>query len=455
MFRAFAAIFALLLTALPCAAQEVTGDWNGTYETPARKVPLVLHLRTVDGALAAAVDSPSQGRMAAPASTVIREDSLIRLIVPDTMAFEGRVTPDGQTIEGRWRMGRVIVPIKFSRGVGSTAARRPQTPVAPLPYREEEVAYRNPAAGIRLAATLTLPRGEGPFPAVILVAGSGAQNRDEQSVDGHRPFAVLADHLTRRGIAVLRVDKRGVGFSTGDYEAATLTDFTSDVEAGLAYLRGRPDISRIGLLGHSEGGLIAPLVASRDPKVAFVVMLAGPGVAFADVLPLQSARSSQAAGASPAAIEKRMESDREILKAVLAAPSEAAAFNAARDLFAARAPRATIATLDAQARQITRPWARTLLSYDPAPALRTLQMPVLALNGAKDVQVPPDQSLPAIRKALAGNRDATVVELPGLNHMFQTAGTGGLSEYAAIEESLAPSMLNLVSDWIVQRTGRP
>ena len=314
------------------------------------------------------------------------------------------------------------------------------------------MAYDSAAA--RLAGTLTLPQGRGPFPAVVLIAGSGAARRDE-SVFGHAIFLVLADHLTRHGIAVLRYDKRGLGQSTGDYAAATSTDFAADAEAGVAYLKTRPEIDRgrIGLIGHSEGGLIAPMVAERDPAVASLVLMAGSGVPGDQIIMAQSRAIAAAAGVPEAALAANDALERRFLDAVMAAKDQPSAELAVRRVLkGAGMPDAAI---DAQAKAASSNWYRFFLSYDPAPTLRRLRRPVLAIIGSKDLQVPSAQNLPALREALKSDPAAEVIELPGLNHLFQTARTGAPSEYGQIEETLSPTALDLITQWILDRAQRP
>jgi pimeloyl-ACP methyl ester carboxylesterase len=320
--------------------------------------------------------------------------------------------------------------------------------VKPYPYRDEEVAYDNKAANITLAATLTLPPGPGPFPAVLLITGSGPQDRDE-AILGHRPFLVLADYLTRRGIAVLRADDRGVGKSGGAFGTATTVDFATDAEAGVAYLRTRPEIDakKIGLVGHSEGGVIAPLVASRNPAVAFIVMMAGSGVPGDEIIVAQTTLMSQVSGLGADQVEKNSALERQILAIVKEEKDDAALAVKLRD-----ALQGTVRPedMEQQIKALSAPWYRYFLTYDPVPALKRVTCPVLAINGERDLQVPPKQNLPAIRKALesSGNTRVEVVELAGLNHLFQSAKTGLPGEYAQIEETMSPVALELIAGWI-------
>ena len=311
------------------------------------------------------------------------------------------------------------------------------------------------APGVKLAGTLTLPPGKGPFPVVVLIAGSGAHDRDE-TIFGHKPFAVIADRLTRDGIAVLRTDKRGFAKSTGDFASATDDDFAVDAAANVAFLRKRPDIDpkRIGLIGHSEGGIVAPKVAVKDPKIAFIVLMAGPGVPLSEVLRAQREALSPAMGATQEQIRRSQALTDHVNAAMRGAKDDADA--EARALKVIKAEAGDLITQPGQAelmaKQLSSGWMRTLVDYDPGPTLAKVKCPILALNGSKDLQVPPEQNLPAIRGATKANKDVTILELPSLNHLFQTAKTGAVGEYADIEETVAPVALDTMSDWIRKHT---
>jgi pimeloyl-ACP methyl ester carboxylesterase len=306
---------------------------------------------------------------------------------------------------------------------------------------------------VRLAGTLTLPKGPGPFPVAVLIVGSGPHDRDE-TIFGHKPFLVLADDLTRRGIAVLRYDKRGVGGSTGGAFDATTADFAADARAAVAYLRTRKDIDRgrIGLIGHSEGGAIAPMVAADDPRVAFVVMMAGPGVPGDELLVAQNRAILKAAGGSEAALTTAEQANRKIYGIVKSDVSDAEAQSQVATVLVGLGQGPMQAR--AGAAQASAPWIRWWLRHDPRPVLARLRCPVLAIDGSKDLQVVADQNLPEIRKALKDDPDATVLELPGLNHLFQTADTGAVAEYAKISETISPLALTTIGDWVVAHVKR-
>jgi hypothetical protein len=442
--------------ALPVVA-GLDGDWAATLTLPTGSSQrLVLHVRTGAGGTIALMDLPDQLAYAIPVRPVARDGQKVTLAMKASNAtFEGELSADGKTLAGTWSGQAYKGPISFaSRPIQIAAPRRPQTPKPPFPYRTEEVAVDS-APGVKLAGTLTLPQGKGPFPAVVMITGSGAQDRDE-TILGHKPFAVIADRLTRDGIAVLRVDDRGFAKSTGDFAKATDDDFAVDAAANVAFLRKRADIDpkRVGLIGHSEGGLVAPKVAAKDPKLAFIVLMAGPGVPLSEVLREQRRILSPAMGATPEMIRRSEGLTDHVNAAIRDARDDADA--EARALKVIKAEAGDLINQPGQAemmaKQLASGWMRTLVDYDPRPTLAKVKCPILALNGSKDGQVPPGQNLPAIRKATAANHDVTIVELPNLNHLFQTAKTGAVGEYADLEETVAPVALDTMSAWIVKHT---
>lgn len=351
-----------------------------------------------------------------------------------------------------------VYPLTLRRAtaedMGPAVHKRPQEDAidaGPAPYVRQDVHFKNVAAHNQLAGTLSVPNGKGPFPAVVLISGTGHNTRDED-VWGHKVFLVLADALNRKGIAVLRYDKRGVGGSSGDYDAATTADFASDAEAAVIWLKTQPqiDASRIGVLGHSEGGIIAPAVAAADKSVAFVVMIAGPCIRGDKLFVLQSAMTAKAYGAPDGYIAKRKVFDQKLYDAIISAPSESAALDRAKALVAQGVADNIVDAKEAEtlAKDDTTPWERYFLAYDPAPTLARLTVPVLVLNGSLDVQVPAKENLAAARDALRNNSNATVVELPGMNHLLQDAKTGAPSEYNDIEETMSPAALKIITDWL-------
>ena len=431
---------------------DIDGAWMGSLDTGVIKLRVVFHIVNTEDGLTATLDSPDQGTKGLPVASVTRDGASLKMEAKQIGGvFEGKIVADRSAIDGTWTQGGRSLPLllKPVKDKSELERKRPQNPTKPYPYEEEEVFFDNTAQHVTLAATLTIPPGKTPFPAVLLITGSGPQDRDE-SLMGHKPFLVLSDYLTRKGIAVLRADDRGVGKSTGNFATATTTDFATDTEAGVTYLKTRSEVNprKIGLIGHSEGGVIAPMVAAHNPDVAFIVMMAGTGVPGDALLAAQVEAIGLASGESPEEAAKGAAKEREILTLVETERDEAVLEKEVKEKMAGDVPEAQIG---AQLKQISSPWFRYFLTYDPATALRKVTCPVLALNGEKDTQVPPKQNLPAIRKALeqAGNKYFEIDELPGLNHLFQTAKTGAPAEYAEIEETISPVALEKVANWIL------
>jgi hypothetical protein len=445
------------------AASRVVGTWQGTLQAGPLSLRLGLTVRRdSSGALTGVMTSIDQGGARFPATLVLRGDTLVATMAMVNATYAAVVSAAGDTLRGTFTQGASL-PLTLGRVAELSAVVRPQEPKPPFPYRAEEVAFAS-APNVRLAGTLTIPDGPGPFPAVVLVTGSGPQDRDE-TLMGHKPFLVLADHLARHGIATLRYDDRGVARSSGDFVRATSADFADDAEAAVRFLKQRGEIltDRIGIVGHSEGGLIAPMVAARTGDVGFVVLLAGPGLPGDSILVLQTRAIALATGAPPERVERAVSLNRRMYDAVKHARDSADAATHAMAAYreyvatlpAAQQAAATSA-LSASLGQLVSPWMRYFLAYDPRPALRRVHVPVLALDGTLDLQVPYAPNLAAIDSALAagGNRDHETVALPRLNHLFQTATTGAPSEYATIEETFAPAALDVITEWITKRFGR-
>ena len=439
------------------AIAGLDGTWRGQWTRGTVNLRLVLHVRTSGYGTSARLDSPDQGVSGIQVEQLTRRSDTVRFRVPVASAeFVGVV--GGRTLEGTWSAtGQPSAHVTFARdSAPSTARARTQWPITPAGYRAEEVTFANPeAAGVTLAGTLTVPQGKGPFPAVVLISGSGPQDRDE-TLFGHKPFAVLADHLSRRGIAVLRYDDRGVGRSTGDHGSATSADFATDANAAIRYLLGRPEIDArsIGFVGHSEGAMVGPIAATANDRVAFLVLLAGPGTRADQLLISQRRLIGLSQGMTSEQLDRAEPVVRDLFRAVRDAPDSTTATDRVRALLTDDALArlgVTSAQRDLVASQLSGPWIRYFLRYDPASVLSRIRVPVLALNGSLDRQVPAAENLAAIRAALAKNPSVTVRELPGLNHLFQTARTGALGEYADIAETFAPSAMELVAEWIIAR----
>ncbi|MGD0629066.1 MAG: alpha/beta hydrolase, partial [Terracidiphilus sp.] len=427
---------------------DIDGTWLGNLDTGAIKLRIVLKVLNTAESLNIQIQSPDQSSTWMPASSVTRKENTLTVSLSKLGAvYEAKIAADGSSIDGTFTQMGNPLPLNFKRikNQAELEPPRPQTPVKPYPYREEEVAYPNKAGGNTLAGSITIPSGKGPFPAVLLITGSGPNDRDESHL-GHKPFLVLSDYLTRKGIVVLRADKRGIGGSTGDLIAATTADFATDAEAGVANLKTHPEVDsrKIGLIGHSEGGIVAPMVAAADHDVAFVVMLAGSGVPGDQVVVEQTRLISEAAGESKEKADADAQKEAETLAVVKDEKDPATRERLLSVKLAAEG--VPEAQLGAEIKQLNSPWFRFFINYDPATALRKLTIPVLVLSGSLDLQVPPAQNLPPIRKALAeaGNQHAEVDELPGLNHLFQDAKTGSPAEYGQIEETISPVALDKI-----------
>ncbi|WP_040856787.1 alpha/beta hydrolase family protein [Nocardia niigatensis] len=425
----------------------VTGDWHGTIEVPDHPLAVGVSFTSEDKAT---IDIPAQGVDAAPLSGMKNDaDGVAWTItkIPGDPSFQGKYDKGSDSIPGRFTQSGKTFPLNLTRGKVEGPP-RPQEPKPPFPYKSEDVSF--PSGGITIAGTLTEPNSGGPFPTVVLINGSGPNDRNEEIV-GHKPFLLLADTLTRAGYAVLRTDKRGVGKTGGNLDTSSYTDLTDDVGAGMAFLRGRPEIDakRIGLLGHSEGGYLAPLYAERPGSgVAFVIMMAGPAVPGSDVLLEQNRLILAARGATPEEVDKQVSFSSTLSTLLRSGDLEAAKTYVRQHNDGLPADKKLS---DADIDQLVTPYMAALAGYDPAPALSALRVPVLAFYGSKDLQVPAAQSEGPARTLLAADPDATVHVFDGLNHLMQPAGKGTPDEYATIETTIDPQVLTFVTDWLTQR----
>lgn len=442
--------------------------WKGVAEVPGSPLDFVVVFRPAgeSGPYTATIDIPVQGAKGLALTDVVLSATDIRFTIPAPAGavFETKRDEGGKTATGELKQRGMTFPVRMQRITEEEAKAvgppRPQMPKPPFPYTQRDVTYDNPVDKTKLAGTLTIPEGKGPHPAVILITGSGAQDRDE-TIFGHKPFLVIADYLTRRGIAVLRVDDRGVGGSSGSMTDATSKDFANDVMSGMEFLKQQPEIDaqRIGLIGHSEGGLIAPLVAARRADVACIVLLAGPGLPGRELLILQNEALLRAAGATPELIKRHTDAHRAVHECVARGADDDALRKAVRELILVQltnpgGPEPTADQIDAGIKlgmtQFKSAWLHWFLTHDPRETLQKVKCPVLALIGARDLQVPATANLPEIEKALkaAGNSSATVKELPELNHLFQEAKTGQVTEYAAIQQTMSPAALDELANWL-------
>lgn len=446
---------------------SIVGAWQGTLEFGGNKLRVVFHITKTDsGTLGGTMDSPDQGAKGIPLSSVtLRDDSVVLGVTAIGGVYEGKFSAGRSLIEGKWEQSGVALPLNVNYTTMAVEIKRPQEPKPPFPYKSEEVAYENTTEGVKLAGTLTMPDSGGPFPAIILITGSGPQNRNEELL-GHKPFLVIADYLTRRGIAVLRVDDRGVGGSTGSTTNSTTADFATDVLAGIEFLKSRSYINpnKIGLIGHSEGGIIAPMVASQSKDVAFIIMLAGTGLPGEDIILTQKRLIEEADSVAPGKVKGDLGRDEKIYTIIKSGKDSAGIAENLRSYLKSTLPEwgADVQKgggdpekmIDSQVRSLDSPWFRYFLTYDPRPALEKVKCPVLAMDGALDLQVSAKENLNEIETALkkGGNKDYTIKLMPGLNHLFQDAKTGSPNEYAQIEETFAPEALKVMGDWIVEKT---
>ena len=448
--------------------EGLEGIWLGVLNPGTLNLRLLFKIsKSGDGTLTGTVDSIDQGAEGLKISRIRVDGNSVQLKLKEPVAeFLGAISEDGSQITGEWRQGSGVLPLVIKRQERVPDITRPQDPKKPYPYDEIEVAFMNQTAVVKFAGTLTLPRSKHPVPAVLLVSGSGPQDRNE-TLMGHRPFLVLADYLTRRGIGVLRVDDRGVGGSTGSVFESTMEDFASDALAGVKFLKGREEIdpARIGILGHSEGAIVAPLAAAMSQDVAFIVLVAAPGLVGEELLYLQSAAMMRAMGMGKDPIEQNRALQERLFTVVKAEKNHDTAvdklleiqqehFSGLTDQEKQARGYLGEAAIKAQSKMRLTPWFRHFLTFDPAPRLRKVKCPVLVVTGEHDLQVPPAENMPAIGEALkaAGNKDYKLVELPGLNHLLQTSETGLPAEYSKIKETIAPAALETIGVWIEEHT---
>ncbi|MEI7502266.1 MAG: alpha/beta fold hydrolase [Paludibacter sp.] len=449
--------------------QDITGQWNGVLKVQGMQLRLVFHISKTNNNnnnYSSTMDSPDQGAKDIPVTTTSFENSTLKIaVVSIGVQYEGILGKDNIVV-GNFKQGGQSLPLNLTREkIEKEKVNRPQEPIKPYSYYSEDLIFENKKAGITLAGTLTLPKKVGVFPVVVLISGSGPQNRDEQLM-GHKPFLVLSDYLTKNGIAVLRFDDRGTAESKGDFKTATSFDFATDVEAAVAYLKTRKEINKkkIGLIGHSEGGIIAPIVAGNSKDIAFIVLLAGTGIPGDQLLLMQQELIGKASGINDVDIQKnktinkgafeivRKSTNTEKLKLDLTQYLK----QTLKDTSKAQKPEGMNEDdmVKSQVSQMTSPWMLNFLKYNPAPALEKVKCPVLALNGEKDLQVPAKINLAAIKNALlkGGNNKLTTKELPNLNHLFQECKTGAPSEYASIEQTFSPTALSEILKWLLVQT---
>lgn len=456
--RSYLLVCTLWLACLPgvARAEDAAGDWVGFM---ASGFKVIVHVEAAAGGYSGKLRTPN-GNVTALDQVTSDGKHLHFAARKIELSYDG----DWNGAKGVWAgtltLGQAY-PLDFRRAkpedLAAQVVRRPQEDAiaaGPRPYSQRDVSITTPIAGVSLAGTYSIPDGQGPFPAVVLVSGTGRNTRDED-VNGHKVFLVLADALNRQGIAVFRYDKRGVAGSTGSFSMATTADFAADADAALNWLSTQPEVlsGKVGIIGHSEGGIIAPMVAAGSRKVAFVVTIAGPGLRGDKLFVLQAARVAAADGVPADYIERRKAFDEKLFAAALSSPDAKLAMERVKAVVDEGVRDKIVDAEQAKglpASTIT-PWMRYFLANDPARTLKKIKVPILVLNGSLDLQVPPAENLPVIRQALKNNRQATVMELLGLNHLLQTARTGSPAEYAEIDETMSPAALRIITDWVKAR----
>jgi len=459
-------IITLLLTIFSFTAslfsQEITGDWYGKLDIQGTALRINFHVNEKEGVYTTTMDSPDQGAMGIPTDKTTFLNNTITISLKKLgVTFNGALNMD--EIKGIFSQSGMKLPLNLSRKKieAIKPKARPQDPKEPFNYIAEEITFVNKSANnIKLSGTLTIPNGIKNPPVAVLISGSGPQNRNEELLN-HRPFLVLADYLSSNGIAVLRFDDRGVAKSEGVFKDATSADFATDVEAAVAYLQTRTDINtkKIGLIGHSEGGFIAPMVAAKNKKIAFIVSLAGTGVDGAEVLRTQANKAMELEGTAQDHINfndkmtkyiyglLKKEKNNAVLKQKMTAYLKNARNEAPKSIAAVL----TDDGITKQIKTITSPWMSYFIKTDPKQFLCKVKCPVLAINGEKDFQVLPELNLNGFKNSLKKSKDVTTLELKGLNHLFQTCKTGTFNEYAQIEETFSPKALKIIGDWINER----
>ncbi|SHI95294.1 hypothetical protein SAMN04488096_10661 [Mesonia phycicola] len=445
----------LFLVTNLCIAQTIEGDWYGELSIQNTKLPTVFHINKIDTDFSATMDSPSQNAYGIPLDSVSFIQNKLTITQKSIqIIYEAELQPD-TTLVGTFKQRGYSIPLTLSKKVVVTEApKRPQTPEAPFLYSSEEVHFTNKIDNINLYGTLTLPKGKEKFPAVVLISGSGPQNRNEEIL-GHQPFWVLADYLTNNGIAVLRYDDRGTAASEGNFSTATTYNFIDDAQAAVNYLKTRPEINsqKIGAIGHSEGGIIAPALASKN-KVDYIVLLAGPGLRGDKILNQQRKKLEEIQGINALATAQRQAIFQEVYQEILdttltSNETKTKTLNIFKKHWGAMVSNTELEQIN---NQINSNWMKEFIRLDPTQFLTKVSCPVLALNGEKDIQVLAKENLDAITKSVKqSGAPITTKTYPNLNHLFQEATTGSVQEYGDIEQTTAPQVLQDITQWILEQ----
>lgn len=442
--------FILLITLLFSftSSAQIEGTWNGNIEIPNQKLPFVIHISKTNNQWTVMGESPMQTKEKFPLEKITFQNDTLKISDSKLgMNYTG-VLKNSKQILGKFSQRGMSFPLNLEKG--AFKLNRPQEPQPPFSYKTEDVTFENKEAKIKLAGTLTMPNGKGKFPAVVLVSGSGPQNRDEE-LFGHKPFMVIANYLTRNGYAVLRFDDRGVAESEGDFSKATVFDFASDAKAAIKYLKNIKEIDskKIGILGHSEGGDVAQIIAAEDSSLDFIILMAGPGLKGTEGLSLQKEALLRAANAPESEIAKSLKLNEEIYDAVLNNKNKNDREIAVRNLFEKNYKDALKGKeLEDQVNSISSDWMYEFLKFNPHDYLIKIKCKVLALNGTKDLQVTSKENLAGIEKGLSHNKNVKIISYEGLNHLFQKAEIGSVAEYEMIETTIEPFVLEDITKWL-------
>lgn len=441
-------IVILLLLAVQTSFAQVEGYWQGKMDLGATELEVGFDIQAVENGYSATLDIPAQGAMGLPVDETVFQDNRLQMTLSTLGASYSGTLKDSR-IEGEFEQRGMKFPLNLEKSEKETQQARPQDPKPPFNYRVEEVSFVNEKEGNTLTGILTVPAGDGPFPAMVLVSGSGQQNRDEELMN-HRPFWVIADYCARHGIAVLRYDDRGVGGSTGEVENATSMDFSYDAEAAFDFLCKQKNINalQVGILGHSEGGIINFMVSARRPEVAFLVSLAGPAVNGIAVLKEQQAAILRASGVTEEAVQFSSNANAQLFDIIEASSNREEADTLLRQLLKGWGYNEELT--EQTIRELAMPWMYYFMEYDPKEAIVKTNCPALLLNGSKDLQVLATQNLPAYERIMAehGKTNLTLRELPDLNHLFQHCETGNPNEYFTIDETISPEVLEMIVEFV-------
>lgn len=448
----------LAFSAIIVKSQDITGTWNGVLKVQGMELGIVFHISKNGVDYSGTMDSPSQGVKGIPITSITFNNSNLKIAIDKAqIVYDGKLV--GDSIKGSFRQHGMPFVLNMVRGEVQAEAKRPQSPVKPYPYISEDVKFENKEANIILTGTLTYPKSGNNLPAVVLISGSGAQNRDEE-LFGHKPFLVLSDYLTRHGIAVLRYDDRGTAESEGDFSSGTTKDFATDALAAFNYLKSRKEINphKIGLVGHSEGGIISYMLASQNPDIAYIVSLAASAIRGDSVLLHQNEIVLRSSGMGETMIEEKKQELSKMFNLIINVSDKTEKEQKLREIMLESIPEDqqndedVRKIIDAQVNQLLSNWMRYFMSYDPAIDIVKVKCPVFALNGQKDMQVDADTNLGRIGALLKSNDNLTLKKYPDLNHLFQHCQTGLFSEYSQIEKTISPEVMEDIVNWILKTT---